>query len=1302
MSAAYRGLRTNDSFFKLVVHHASSGCTFIIVFLTEVKGIIHTEWAALDDLEEEPGKNLEDCKNKLTCPVPSPFKFVQVSVENLERHVKETQTVYIEPLHKSQTPSTGQRNPLNNEQPVLPTEFSELPEFKSFTVAGRSSDKGTNAVSSQTLLSVLTRPNTTSNVSLQFSMELLSVQNASKVDALQKENASSFVFASDKIKQFGGILKNVVLPQVLAQIHCTNASKNEKAEADNCTLIEAHAYVQLTHKLSPFHVLQLNSVLTTNFSSVTQFLKDIPVMSSKFQSTHIPIYFQEEAINIPEVVEQVNIYNLSATPDVPKLENTTASPTTPRLKPVNININSSRSLNANISVGEQPTAEADLQKENQAASEIGTNITKDNISISTKLPIETKIEEIKIMDTSAENTTEQDNHETLDFKKENQQTTLKLEKTETHVQEFPAANTTQPKTNETKIIEGNKGNLKLHLRQGMQTCKKHPHVQKPKLAVVSSGIQKMRNTNRKDSPGSTDTVTIGRTKESLKIDLQKEGKCPKMARPNSKRVTEKAMQRSKQVRTLTTETTKIKPQTNGKKTLESEMHTVKQVYPGGSTAHSVRSTHKARVQEKLVTEMMPKEEMKSKIIANLQNEEEPKKQQIIEKKTETYQIVSNSENGEGLVEKQVLQTGEAHEGDKRLVNYEEPGQKENVVPPNRKVFKVKTLKPAIKKTPAFARIIQDTSERSKQAVKPDVHEKKQITQNLLDLTVVLDNHHEKLENKIQPKKVLDSNRTDLPKARKSKILEMHIVKKATLVVPSEPPLKPSTEEPLSTAFKQTISIQKYRHKRSAQEVPHSLKARTVEPSIAFGDQPVCNFKPCLNHGTCIPYPKSNLGFICLCTSTYIGDFCQKLLTDLKNHSPPAVTVGAIIIVLLLVAIGLAVYFLYNKERDYYHVLKGLIEKGHILLDNTFKPFQPVSQYHLVEQMQETTTTTNKQDGSTLKSMFSIKRDVDTYSINQKSEASSYSSLKTDDIRYKKSSVYLPKTSTRADTKASSIRSQKSSIRGKTDPKVHASEIYRFNQAKPCNLSGRNKTTKFEVMEEHKSRGCPDIKTHYSTFCTSDQDENLALRSQESSHTTIWSKQNDSKTNPIYFSRRTTCVQSSPKPLPNKALMDVMHNYFVNINDIETLKVSSDELNSNESLHRRENEKLLTEISSQAMKSSLSGLLNFDRAKKATFSSLKSLSEQSSKYRATPSTVLDSVHSCKTCTPVSNSPHPIIIPKSQIDFDDPRVVSMLADLSERGHVREQGDVLVFSRNSATRILCGQQSDMDTDTDTNTED
>ncbi|XP_059840242.1 uncharacterized protein LOC132401913 isoform X2 [Hypanus sabinus] len=93
-----------------------------------------------------------------------------------------------------------------------------------------------------------------------------------------------------------------------------------------------------------------------------------------------------------------------------------------------------------------------------------------------------------------------------------------------------------------------------------------------------------------------------------------------------------------------------------------------------------------------------------------------------------------------------------------------------------------------------------------------------------------------------------------------------------------------------------------------------LKYRGYDPSV-IKEKHGCGAHPCLNNGKCVLRPETSLGYVCICSPGYSGDFCQCAASTNKSASS-ALTTGCIVILLLLIALGYLIYLHFFRDRKH--------------------------------------------------------------------------------------------------------------------------------------------------------------------------------------------------------------------------------------------------------------------------------------------------------------------------------------------------------------------------------------------------
>lgn len=87
----------------------------------------------------------------------------------------------------------------------------------------------------------------------------------------------------------------------------------------------------------------------------------------------------------------------------------------------------------------------------------------------------------------------------------------------------------------------------------------------------------------------------------------------------------------------------------------------------------------------------------------------------------------------------------------------------------------------------------------------------------------------------------------------------------------------------------------------------------------------CDAYPCMNNGKCVLRPDSSLGYVCICSSEYSGDFCQSA-TSTNKSSSPFLTSGCIVVLVLLIALGYLIYLHFFKTRKCQRTEKGKTDR----------------------------------------------------------------------------------------------------------------------------------------------------------------------------------------------------------------------------------------------------------------------------------------------------------------------------------------------------------------------------------------
>ncbi|CAM9659608.1 unnamed protein product [Lampetra fluviatilis] len=88
----------------------------------------------------------------------------------------------------------------------------------------------------------------------------------------------------------------------------------------------------------------------------------------------------------------------------------------------------------------------------------------------------------------------------------------------------------------------------------------------------------------------------------------------------------------------------------------------------------------------------------------------------------------------------------------------------------------------------------------------------------------------------------------------------------------------------------------------------------------------CDLNPCQNKATCVPDNRGSLGFRCVCSPPYIGDFCQEQqAVHSSGHVSWKVLGLAISIIVLLIALLACIVYLLVRVRYYFKDLQSTIK-----------------------------------------------------------------------------------------------------------------------------------------------------------------------------------------------------------------------------------------------------------------------------------------------------------------------------------------------------------------------------------------
>uniref|UniRef100_UPI00398F1DF9 uncharacterized protein isoform X6 n=1 Tax=Pristiophorus japonicus TaxID=55135 RepID=UPI00398F1DF9 len=462
-----------------------------------------------------------------------------------------------------------------------------------------------------------------------------------------------------------------------------------------------------------------------------------------------------------------------------------------------------------------------------------------------------------------------------------------------------------------------------------------------------------------------------------------------------------------------------------------------------------------------------------------------------------------------------------------------------------------------------------------------------------------------------------------------------------------------------------------------------VKTINIEPlkyqgydSAVMKEKHGCAAHPCMNNGKCILKPESTLGYICICSSGYSGDFCQ-CSTSTNTSTSSFLTSGCVVVLLLLFALGYLIYLHFCKERKPDNTTRKITEKRQPHSKQSSEAPKHRSSEPTVSTYNDSELPTENERNSPA---LGTRKDDQTKTGSQLQPTAKNVRFEVEAVRTNFDKPGVPHDKDPGDgeirlsKKYSSLKIHEDLTKNSAKPTADGTEPSEDNRSSSCTSKGPSKEMIQAISEdcniENGEAGIQcecQCKYFVDSMPSSDSNSmtnrNLPPSSQSDSTKPSILKEDD-------FENATACGLANKgweisSPMANEDLLDRKHYYLVSIDKLKSAthgeKFQTDGLPTQTGLV----DEYCSETSSQAILQSDVFNCDCDTSSQSTDSSCSCAEE--STYCA-----LNNIYLQDNCDTL------VFIPRRPTDSNIPQVHAVQDDCSEKSCVKEQK--LVFPRHS----------------------